>query len=55
VRALKIEDANFGPNNPQSLNVLLPYEEVLGKLHEDAKASEIQSRVTEIEKKQAGH
>jgi hypothetical protein len=54
-RALKIEEANLGPNNRQSLSTLSSYADLLVKLHEDAKAAEVQTHINEIEKMQSGH
>jgi tetratricopeptide (TPR) repeat protein len=49
-RALKIEETNLGPSNSQLLAILSSYADLLVKMHEDAKASEIQSRIDQIGK-----
>ena len=54
-RAMKIEEINFGPNNQRSTSTLSSYADLLFKLHEDAKAAELQAHIQEIEKKQAQH
>ena len=54
-RAMKIEGVNFGPNNQLSISTLSSYADLLLKLHEDAKAAELQAHIQEIEKKQAQH
>jgi tetratricopeptide (TPR) repeat protein len=54
-RAMKIEEVNFGPNNQRSTSTLSSYADLLLKLHEDAKAAELQAHIQEIEKKQAHH
>jgi len=54
-RAIKIEEFNFGPNNQRSISTLYSYADLLLKLHEDAKAAELQAHIQEIEKKQAQH
>jgi tetratricopeptide (TPR) repeat protein len=54
-RAIKIEEVNFGPNNQRSISTLSSYADLLLKLHEDAKAAELQAHIQEIEKKQAQH
>jgi tetratricopeptide (TPR) repeat protein len=54
-RAMKIEETNLGPYARESLSALYSYADLLVKLHEDAKAAEIQTRISEIEKKQAVH
>jgi hypothetical protein len=54
-RAIKFEEVNFGPNNRQSVSTLYSYADLLLKLHEDAKAAELQAHIQEIEKKQAQH
>jgi len=54
-RAIKIEEVNFGPTNQRSISTLYSYADLLHKLHEDAKAAELQAHIQEIEKKQAQH
>ena len=54
-RAVKIEEANLGPNNSRSLSILSAYADLLVKMHDDARAAEIQARINEIEKMQARH
>lgn len=51
-RAIKIQEANFGPNDRQLHFALTFYADLLRKMHEDAKAAEIQARIKEIEKNQ---
>ena len=53
-RAIKIEDSNLGVHARESLTILYSYVDLLLKLHEDAKATEFQARIKEIEKKEAG-
>ena len=52
---MKIEGVNFGPNNQLSISTLSSYADLLFKLHEDAKAAELQAHIQEIEKAQARH
>jgi hypothetical protein len=54
-RAIKIEEANLGPNNRQSVSTLYSYADLLLKLHEDAKAAELQAHIQKVEKKEAQH
>jgi tetratricopeptide (TPR) repeat protein len=54
-RAMKIEEVNFGPNNQRSISTLSSYADHLLKMHEDAKAAELQARIAEIQKKQPEH
>jgi len=54
-RAMKIDEINYGPNNQRSTSTLSSYADLLLKLHEDAKAAELQAHIQEIEKKQAQH
>ena len=54
-RAMKIEEVNFGLNNQRSISTLSSYADLLLKLHEDAKAAELQAHIQEIEKAQARH
>jgi tetratricopeptide (TPR) repeat protein len=53
-RAMKIYETNLGLYDRQELFALSSFADLLLKLHEDAKATELQSRITEIEKRQAG-
>jgi hypothetical protein len=47
-RALAIQEANLGPADAGLLSVLEPYAELLAKLHDDAKASEVRARMSSI-------
>ena len=47
-RALAIQETNLGPDNPQLINVLAPYVELLNKLHDAAKAAEVQGRINRL-------
>jgi tetratricopeptide (TPR) repeat protein len=47
-RALAIQEANLGPADAGLLSVLEPYAELLAKLHDDAKASELRARMSSI-------
>jgi tetratricopeptide (TPR) repeat protein len=47
-RALDIQQFAVGPEQPQLLLVLNPYCNLLRKMHQDAKAAEIQSRIDRI-------
>jgi tetratricopeptide (TPR) repeat protein len=49
-RAMKIYEANLGLFDRQEVHVLQPYVDLLQKLHEDAKAAEIQAWMNMIEK-----
>lgn len=49
-RALKIQEANLGPDHPQLLRTLTGYVTVLHALHDDAKAAELQARLDMIRK-----
>ena len=50
-RAMKIYEANLGLLDRQEASALQPYADLLHKLHEDAKAAEIQGWVNMIENK----
>lgn len=52
-RALDIQQQDLGRDHPQLLAALTGYASLLRKLHEDAKAAEVQSRIDMIEKKVA--
>ena len=54
-RAVKIEETNLGPDNTQLVSMLSSYADLLVKMHEDAKAAEIQARINEIEKQHPDH
>jgi tetratricopeptide (TPR) repeat protein len=47
-RALAIQESNLGPDNPQLVNVLGPYAELLDKIHNSAKAAEVRTRIAAI-------
>jgi tetratricopeptide (TPR) repeat protein len=47
-RALAIQETNLGPDNPQLINVLAPYVELLNKIHDAAKATEVQERINRL-------
>jgi tetratricopeptide (TPR) repeat protein len=50
-RAMKIYEANLGLLDRQEASVLRPYVDLLHKLHQDAKAAEIQAWINMIEKR----
>jgi tetratricopeptide (TPR) repeat protein len=50
-RALNIYEANLGLFDRQDVRALLPYVDLLHKLHQDVKAAEIQAWINMIEKK----
>jgi tetratricopeptide (TPR) repeat protein len=52
-RAMKIYETNLGHFDRQEVFALESYADILLKLHEEAKAAELQARIKEIEKKQA--
>ena len=47
-RALAIQETNLGPDNRQLINVLAPYVELLNKMHDTAKAAEVQTRIDKL-------
>jgi hypothetical protein len=47
-RALAIQEANLGPDNPQLINVLGPYADLLDKMHSSGKADEVRARIARI-------
>jgi tetratricopeptide (TPR) repeat protein len=47
-RALAIQEANLGPDNPQLLNVLVPYADLLDKMHSSGTAAEVRARMARI-------
>ncbi len=53
IRALDIQQEHLGPDHPGLLPTLTGYMNLLRKLHEDAKAAELQLRINLIEKKVA--
>jgi tetratricopeptide (TPR) repeat protein len=47
-RALSIEEVMLGPNHPQLVPLLRQYADLLGKLHDGARAAEVQGRIASI-------
>jgi hypothetical protein len=52
-RAIEIEQMNAGKYHPQMLRVLIPYVGLLRKMHQDAKAAEVQADIDAIQKQTA--
>jgi tetratricopeptide (TPR) repeat protein len=50
-RALTIQQANLGPDDPQLISILTPYADLLRKMHDDAKAAEVQARINVLQNK----
>ena len=46
--ALAIQETNLGPDNPQLINVLAPYVELLNRTHDLGKATEVQGRINRL-------
>jgi tetratricopeptide (TPR) repeat protein len=50
-RAINLQEANLGPDHPELLATLTGYADLLRKLNEDSRATEVQSRIDRIQKK----
>ncbi len=51
-RVLAIQQANLGPDHPQLITPLSDYADILRKLHNDAKAAQVQARIDLISRAQ---
>jgi tetratricopeptide (TPR) repeat protein len=51
-RVLAIQQANLGPDHPQLIQPLSDYADILRKLHNDAKAAQVQDRIDMISRAQ---
>jgi hypothetical protein len=49
-QAIEIEQINIGKDHPQMLRVLIPYAALLRKMHQDAKAAQVQSYIDAIDR-----
>jgi len=48
-RAIAMQEANLGPNDPSLINLLQKYASLLSRLTEDTKAAEVNARITSIQ------